>query len=651
MGLALLVMTGVFLLIAVRLVAIQGVSANHLLKVGLAERTRIEKLAGQRGTIFDRQGNELAVSIPQQTVWADPAQVRNPLVAAAALAPVLGVDQPTLVAELSQPTQFVYLARTIPDAEAAKVTALKLVGVYTEPEAKRFDPAGSVASPLVGTVGTDGTGLSGLEAEYQKTLSGQDGTRIQQVDPNGNPIPGGLQQFQPAVNGQDLVLTIDEPLQAQTEQALAGAITSAKAQSGMAAVMDTSTGELLAVASLSNQSSPGKACDPTTPGAAGIACSPMPTSSSDPFTTVFEPGSMSKVVTISEALQDGVVVPSDDFSVPDTLQVADTTFHDAESHPVEHWSVTDILANSSNVGTITIAQQLGPERLDQALASYGYGNATGVGFPGESAGLVPSLNNWSGTSLATIAVGQGVAVTAIQMLAAYNTIANGGVYVAPKLVAATVDTNGQQHRAPPSPQRQVVSPQVAAEMNTMLGEVVRVGTGASASVPGYAVAGKTGTALVPLPGARGYQAGVYASSFAGFVPAGHPQLTTIVVIDQTPLFGAVAAAPTFSAIAGDALRDFRIPPGAAPVPAPGVPQATTQTAQAAGETIGPTSVAAVPTHNPAASAQATTTTMATHPGMTTPTTAPRGSPAAPSTTEPPTTTRAGATTTTRPAGH
>ena len=648
MGLVLLTMTAVFVLIAARLVSIQGVSANHLLKVGLAERTRIEKLAGQRGTIFDRQGNELAVSIPQQTVWADPAQIHDPVTEAAALAPVLGLDTSTVQADLSQRTQFVYLARTIPDAEASKVTALGLVGVYTQPDPKRFDPAGGVASPLLGTVGTDGTGLSGLEAEYNKTLSGQDGTLIQQVDPNDNPIPGGLREFQPAVNGQDLVLTVDEALQAEAEQALAAAITSAKARSGMAVVMDTQTGELLAVASLSTQSPDGKPCDAAT---ATTPCSPTPTPSADPLTTVFEPGSMSKLVTISEALQDGVLVPSNRFSVPDTLKVADSTFHDAESHPVENWTVTDILANSSNVGTITIAQRLGAQRLDQALADYGYGQPTGVDFPGESAGLVPSLNHWSGTSLATIAVGQGVAVTAVQMLAAYNTIANGGVYVAPRLVAATVDTKGQTHATPASPTHQVVSPQVAAEMNTMLGEVVRVGTGETAAVPGYAVAGKTGTALVPLPGARGYMSGVYASSFAGFVPAGHPQLTAIVTIDQTPLFGAVAAAPVFSTIMGDALRDFQIPPGAAPVPAPGVPQATPQTAQAAGESIGPTSVAAT-THPRPASPSQTSTTAAPGTGSTTPITSPR-TPATSSSTEPPTTvtTRAGATTTTRPAGH
>jgi cell division protein FtsI (penicillin-binding protein 3) len=578
--LVLVAMTAVFVAIASRLVTIQGISANHYLRVGLQQRLSTVKLAGQRGAIFDRQGSEMAVSVPETTIWADPVLVSDPQQEAATLAPLLGVSDATLLSQLEGPGQFVYLAHTLPAAQAAKVVALKLPGIYGMQEPKRFNPAGSLAAPLLGTVGTDDTGLSGVEAEYNQQLSGRAGTLIQEVDPNGDPIPGGLRQYQPAVNGQDLVLTIDEPLQEQTEQALASAITAAKAKSGMAAVMDTQTGELLAVASLATAPTP-TAPTPTAPG---------PTATEDPFTTVFEPGSMSKLVTISAALQDQVVIPADRFSVPDTLKVADSTFRDAESHPVENWTVTDILANSSNIGTMTIAGRLGAQRLDNALSGFGFGQPTGVGFPGESEGLVPSLDQWSGTSIATIAIGQGVAVTAIQMLAAYNTIADGGVYVAPKVVAATIDTNGQTHPTPPSAEHRVVSPQVAAEMNTMLGEVVRVGTGQSAAVKGYAVAGKTGTALEPLANARGYEAGVYTSSFAGFVPAGHPQLTAIVVIDQTPLFGATAAAPVFGTIAGDSLRDFRIPPSPSAAPVPGVPLATPQTAQAAGETIGPTVV-------------------------------------------------------------
>jgi cell division protein FtsI (penicillin-binding protein 3) len=612
MAVMLLTFTLVFAAIAARLVKIQAISADHYLAVGLSQRVTTTNLPGQRGTIFDRSGQELAVSVPQTTIWADPQLVTDPQREASALAPLLGAEATSLESKLRSAGQFVYLAHKLDDATAAQVTGLKLPGVFGMAEPKRFQPAGTVASPLIGSVGADATGLSGLEQEYNQQLAGRPGKLVEEHDPKGSQIPGGLRQYQAPVNGQDLVLTIDEALQAQTEQALAAQIVAAKAKSGTAAVMDTRTGELLAVASLTTQPSSAAAaasCPATTLIAASTAtatatttastgaparsttpspaCPPAPTPSASPFTNVFEPGSMSKLVTISAALEGGVVVPSDHFSVPDSLKLSDATFRDAESHPVQNWTVTDILANSSNVGTITIAQRLGKERLDAALAAFGFGQPTGVGFPGESAGLVPALAQWSATSIGTIAIGQGVAVTAIQMLAAYNAIANGGVYVAPKLVAATVDAAGQTHPTAPSAEHRVVSPVVAQDMTTMLGEVVRVGTGQTAKINGYSVAGKTGTALIALPGARGYMNGVYTSGFAGFVPAEHPDLTTIVVIDQTPLFGGVAAAPLFSTVAGDALREFRIAPLPAQPPAPGVPLATPATAQAAGEILPP----------------------------------------------------------------
>ena len=608
----LLTMTVFFVAIAGRLVTIQGISANHYMAIGLAQSISKVSLPGQRGTIFDRNGNELALSIPQTTVWADPKQVTQPEQEAEALGPVIGYDPATVQAELVTNSQFVYLARTVDDAVAAQVTALHLTGVYTMPEPKRFQPASPLASSLLGMVGIDNTGLSGLEQEYNQQLAGRPGQLIEEQDTDGVEIPGGLKQDQPAVSGDDLVLTIDEPLQAETEQALAAQITATKARSGIAAVMDTQTGELLAVASLTTIPTAivdGQAvCAPaiaTTPSSVATAaaaatpalppgdtpaasCPPGPTPSSTAFTTIFEPGSMSKLVTISGALEEGVVVPSDHFSVPDSIPVSDTVIHDAESHPVEDWSVTDILANSSNVGTVTIAERLGQQRLANELHAFGFGQPSGVDFPGESAGLLPAVSQWSATSLATIAIGQGVGVTAIQMLAAYNTIANGGVYVAPKLVAATVNTAGVTQPTAPSPQRRVVSAQVAAEMNTMLGEVVRVGTGQEAQVSGYTVAGKTGTAQIPLQNARGYMTGVYDSSFAGFVPAEHPDLTAIVVLDETPDYGAVASAPVFGEIAADGLRDFKIAPVPAQPSAPGVPLATPQTAQAAGEVLSPT---------------------------------------------------------------
>jgi cell division protein FtsI (penicillin-binding protein 3) len=622
----LLAMAVFFLAIAGRLISIQGVSADHYLAVGLSQRITTVSLPGQRGTIFDRSGHELAVSVPQKTIWVDPQIVTDPRQEAAVLAPVIGADVATTETKLRGSGQFAYLARTVDDAVAAKVTDLKLPGVYTMPEPKRFLPGGPLAVSVLGAVGNDNTGLSGLEQEFNQQLAGRPGKLVEERDPKGVQIPGGYHQYRPAVSGQDLVLTIDEALQAQAEQTLAAQISAAHARGGVAALMDTSTGEILAVASLTTdpalaaagtaasagtagtrpQCSPGGVTPPppTTGAKAPTAtCPPVPTANAAAFTGVFEPGSVSKLITISAALGSSVVAAAEHFSVADTLKLSDAVYHDAETHKVENWTVTDILANSSNVGTITIAKRLGKDRLSAALAAYGFGQTTGVGLPGESAGLVPDPSRWSATSIGSIAIGQGVGVTAIQMLAAYNTIANGGVYVAPKLVAATVDTAGQTHPTAPSAEHRVVSAQVAQEMTTMLGEVVRVGTGQEAKVEGYTVAGKTGTALIPLPSARGYMNGMYTSSFAGFVPAEHPQLTGIVVLDQTPYFGGVASAPLFATVAGYGLREFKIAPLPPQPPAPGVPLATPATAQAAGEKLSPSTPSVATTTVPPGTAK------------------------------------------------
>lgn len=585
----LLLVAAAFVVICVKLVAIQGFDSASYLAAGGGEWEQTVTLPGERGAILDRDGYELAMSIPRTTIYADPRQVSDPQAEAAALAPVLGVDAPTLQREMSEHTTFVYLARTIPDAEAKKVRTLDLAGIYSLSESKRFYPAGQLASPLLGRVGTDGTGLSGLEYEYNSILSGHSGREVEQIDPRGRLVPGGVQSYQAPVAGQDLVLTIDEPLQYQAEQALAKALVAAKAKRGIALLMDTRTGDILADAELgvpatATGSTPALPITlPAPPGSTGPQVQPVEEPSATSFTKVYEPGSVNKLITISAALQQGIIVPSDVFSIPNVYDVAGTPFHDAEPHPTEHWTVTDILANSSNIGTTEIAQKLGRTDLMDFIHRYGLGSVTGINFPGESAGLLPTY--WSGTSIADVPIGQGIAVTAVQMLAAYNTIANGGVYVPPRLVDATVDSSGHEHMLPMAPQRRVVSTTVAAEMTTMLDEVVRVGTGTAANLDPYTVAGKTGTALVPSP-TGGYEAGHYVASFAGFVPSEKPQITGMVVVDDTPDYGAAASAPTFATIARDALEQFSIPPMPKAPPAPGVPLATPQSATGAGEVAG-----------------------------------------------------------------
>jgi cell division protein FtsI (penicillin-binding protein 3) len=584
-----------FALIAARLTFLQGVAAHRYLAVGQSEWTHTVTLAAERGAILDRNGDELAISVPQTTIYADPHQVTDPRVEATALAPVLGVAEGRLQSELTADAGFVYLARTQPKAVADAVAKLDLPGVYSLQEPKRFNPAGQLALPILGQVGAEGNGLSGLEAKYNSVLTGTPGKMVEQLGSGGEPIPGGLQQYQAPRPGQDLVLTIDEPLQYETEQALAEALVASHGRSGIALLMDRRTGDLLAVADLSmpNPAVPLTEAEPpavpeaipssptasSSVAAASVGPQPVESPDASAFDEVYEPGSVNKLVTISAALQTGVVVPSDHFVIPNTYPVAGSVFHDAESHPTEYWSVTDILANSSNVGTIQIAQRLGKQRLLHYLSDYGIGHRSDIDFPGESQGLLPSY--WSGTSIATVPIGQGIAVTAIQMLAAYNTVANGGVYVPPRLVEGIIDGRGHMHRlSTPAPHR-VVSPTVANQMRTMLEQVVTNGTGKSAAIAPYTVAGKTGTANVPKNG--GYESGHYVASFAGYVPAEDPAITAMVQIYDTPDFGASASAPAFATIARDALTELKVPPPAHLPPAPGVPLATTTSANPFGE--------------------------------------------------------------------
>lgn len=587
----LLLTVAAFVAIGIKLVIIQGVSSSHYLAAGGSEWEQTVTLPAQRGGILDRNGVELAMSIPQTTIYADPHQVSDPRAEAASLAPILSMPAATLQDLLTKASGFVYLARTVDDATAARVAKLNLAGIYSLKEPKRFYPADQLAQPLLGVVGTDGAGLGGLEYKYNQALAGQAGKSVTQIDPYGHQIPGGVQTYKAPVAGQDLVLSIDEPLQYDAEQALAQAIVAAGAKDGIALLMNSKTGEILADAELTMPSPgnteppavPVSVASPTGSTAAAAQAQPVEASSASAFTRVYEPGSVNKLITISAALETGVIKPSDVFTIPDSYQVAGTTFHDAENHATEHWTVTDVLANSSNIGTIQIAQRLGRTNLLQYIHAYGLGAATDIGFPGESAGLLPTY--WSGTSIADVPIGQGIAVTAVQMLAAYNAMANGGVYVPPKLVDATIDAQGRQHPIPSPPSHRVVSPTVAKEMTTMLDEVVRVGTGTAANLDPYTVAGKTGTGLVPSP-RGGYEAGHYVASFAGFVPAENPQITGMVVIDNTPDYGAAASAPTFATIARDALHSFSIQPLPKQPPAPGVPLATSQSATGAGEVAG-----------------------------------------------------------------
>ena len=580
--------------ILTRRLLVQGIDAAWYQRAASSEYVHEISYLGERGAILDRNGYELAMSVPMTTVVADPYMVQNPRAEAAALSRILDLPQGGLQSELSEQSGFVYLAHTIPDAMAAKVEKLinnnSVPGVYTIQEPKRFYPTGQLAAPLLGIVGTDGDGLSGLEYKYNSLLKGTAGQLVDDVDPAGDPIPGGLQQYRAPLRGDDLVLAIDEPLQYETEEALARALVAAQAQSGMALIEDSRTGELLAVADLTmpSASEPGTLNEPPalpewfvppSDGAGSTtttrdlkAAQPVEAPNASAFTEVYEPGSVEKLVTLSGALSSGVITPTEQFNVPGAYDVAGTTFYDAWWHPTLYWTASDILAHSSDIGTIEIAQKMGMPTLLHYIYDFGFGRVSDVDFPGESPGIVPGPADWSGTTIATVPIGQGMAVTALQMLSAYNAIANGGMYIAPRLVDGYVNAQGKEVLFPEPKPRRVVTKLVADEMTSMLEGVVRVGTGQAASLTPYTVAGKTGTALVPSGGS--YIPGFFVSSFAGFVPAEDPAITAMVVVVGTHQYGAEASAPVFAMISRDALQALGIPPHRAEPPMAGVPEAT-----------------------------------------------------------------------------
>jgi cell division protein FtsI (penicillin-binding protein 3) len=447
------------------------------------------------------------------------------------------------------------LAHTVPDDVAEKVKELNIVGISSFEEFKRFNPSGNLARSVVGRVSQDGSGgTSGLEKVYDDVLRGHSGEITFERSRSGGTIASGKREVEPARPGSDLVLTLDQSLQFETEKVLTEAVNQAQSKSGMAIISRPGTGEILAIANVAR--------DPET-GTVGLAKENLA------VTMAFDPGSVNKVITVAGALDADVVEPTDEIYVPYSLQVADHRFRDDHHHADENMPITDILAESSNVGTIKLAQALGPERVDQYLRSFGFGGPTGLDLPGETNGLMLPVDEWSGTSIGSIPIGQGISVSAMQMLAAYNVIANNGRYVAPRLVDATIGTDGVRHEMQRSDRHDVIAPETSRAVREMLTQVVERGTGKKAAVPGYSVAGKTGTARKPLPNGAGYgKAGEYkyVSTFAGFVPAERPELSIIIVIDEpgadVSYYASDIAAPAFSQLARVALRDMQIPPSA-----------------------------------------------------------------------------------------
>lgn len=528
-----------------RLSLVQGLRASEYSALARQQRVRKIDLPAIRGAIYDRAGREMAMSVPARTVYANPRQIVDPESTARTLAPLIGVSADAIAAQLRKPRGFVYLARRIDVERADKVDGLRLPGVGTLDEHRRTYPGGLLGANVLGFVGTDATGLAGLEASYEALLRGKPGFRVLEQDPTGRPIPQGLSSELPPIAGSDLVLTIDRDIQFAAEQSLRRAVDDYSAKGGSVVVVRVKTGEILAMANAPT-------FDPN-----DIAGIDLLETRNRAVTDAYEPGSVNKVVTASAALEEGVARPESPYSVPAVIGVAGARFSDAHGHATKTMRFEDIIAQSSNVGTIKVALQLGAKRLEDYLERFGYGRSTALGYPGESTGILPSATRWN-TSLPTMAIGQGVSVTALQLVRVYAAVANGGVSVEPKLVDGWVDPDGTLHKAPASRTWRVVSEQTAATMRAILTRVVTDGTGKLAQVPGYATAGKTGTAQKPGPHG-GYQG--YMASFFGFLPAAAPELAIGVTLDDPrPYWGGVAAAPVFREVGLQSVRILRIPP-------------------------------------------------------------------------------------------
>ncbi|MGI8708754.1 MAG: peptidoglycan D,D-transpeptidase FtsI family protein [Actinomycetota bacterium] len=539
-----------FGLMGARLLVLQIVEAPEYARLASAQRLKVVEFPARRGAIYDRSGRPLAISVDLQTVFADPALVTKAAASASKLAPVLDMKVAALEERLrgTRPgSRFEYIARQVEPKVANKVKALRLPGVFMEAEPKRFYPNGRVASQLLGFVDIDGKGLSGLETQYEDILRGRPGEMTLEQDPAGRSLPQAEYTYNRPEPGRSLFLTIDKDIQYSTELALADAAQRYHAAAASAIVLDPRSGEVLAMANVPSFD-PNKFWE-----------FDQETYRNRAVTDVYEPGSAYKIVTAAGALQSNVITPDTSFVVPDEMPYADRVFHDSHSHATEEMTAAEIIQDSSNIGTIKIGLELGAEKLDAYVRKFGFGRATGLDFPGESSGIVLDLGEWSGSTIATIPLGQGIAVTAMQMASSYATLANGGVWVEPKLLHANTNDAGEVVRSTPPTKRRVVSRRTAREMTEILTGVVTKGTGLEARIPGYAVAGKTGTAQKPLPG--GGYGNSYTASFAGFVPADNPALVIIVVLDNpTPIWGGATAAPAFKAITEPALQQLGIPP-------------------------------------------------------------------------------------------
>ena len=574
---ALLITLGAVL---VKVGQLQTAGGESLRAAGAEQWERVRPLQADRGAIFDRNGEELSMSVPAYSISVNPKLITDEVGVAELLQSMLGLDvdetRELYDAMVAKETGFRYVAREVDVSIGQQLAGLEITGINVDAEDERILPGGDTGRSVIGRTDIDGNGIAGLEKQYNELLTGTPGSLRKEIAPGGRSVPGTEEIISVPVPGNDIVLTIDRSIQFTAEELLLDRVSELAARSGYIAIMDTDSGDILAMASVQRNDE----------GVVEI------TSGNYAAVNAYEPGSVAKVVTVAAALNENAVTPETGFVVPWRKKYADNVLKDSHQHPDEWMTVEQILVESSNIGTIMVQQQLGDGVWEQGgdavpgggarqthwnyLRDFGFGEKTELDFPDESPGILKDWTELWGSERVTVSYGQGFAATPIQMVSAVNAIANDGVYVGPRLVSAFVEPDGTVAPTEPSATREVVRTEVAETMQEMMRQVVCRGTAkrAQAGVERFSIAGKTGTGLKSQPNGTYFNAAgelSYYASFAGFFPAEDPQVTVVVSIDEPPAgdinrFGGTAAAPVFADLVPTIVHELGLqpPPGAVP---------------------------------------------------------------------------------------
>ncbi|MHB1252720.1 MAG: peptidoglycan D,D-transpeptidase FtsI family protein [Candidatus Humimicrobiaceae bacterium] len=538
----------VFTYIIFKLVSIQYISADKYKIQAEYQHEDSFSLKSRRGKIIDRNSIELASSIIEKTITANPKLIKDPVKAAEDLAKILLIDKDELAQKLSDKSiGFLYIARKIDSRAADKISDLKIEGIYIEDECKRYYPQNDLACTLIGFTGTDNIGLTGLELNYEEILRGIDGTVSAQKDVFGKIIQTNSESYSPPIDGGDIKLTIDSQIQYYAQQKLKTVAEQYKSEKAIAVLMNPKTGEIYALAQYPTFDLNKYAdADPQNYNNLGISF-------------VYEPGSTFKIVNISSALENKCVNTSQIFHLSPSIKVGDRVIKEIHRSYGVDYQLKDIIKYSSNIGAVTVALSMGSKLYYESMIKYGFGNYSGINISGEEKGLVADYKTWPASAIGAMAIGQGIAVTPIQLVRAVSVIANGGYLVTPFVVSETKSSNGIVEKNQSGKITQIISSQTAQEVKDMMLSVVEDGTGKQAKIEGVQVCGKTGTAQKANKNSAGYDEGLVVTSFVGFAPYEDPEVACIVIIDEPQgnkdeIWGGTVAAPVFADLVKFALN-------------------------------------------------------------------------------------------------